>query len=83
MFLRRATRGTEAGGGIREFRVKRENAMPTGSKEVRIFCDSAKYPDSFDSQEYRVLRLMTALFYDNDSAVILGDVEQIGLSEGL
>ena len=52
----RATRGTEAGVGIRDFLAKRENAMATGSKEVRKICDPANFPDSFDSPVPSILR---------------------------
>ena len=78
----RATRGTEAGVGIRDFRTKRENAMATGSKEVREICDPANFPDSFDSpvpsilrpkrkkgilQAADVLRIMAIRWSDDDS----------------
>ena len=52
----RATRGTEAGVDIRDFRTKRENAMATGSKEVREICKIANFPDSFDSPVPSILR---------------------------
>ena len=52
----RATRGTGAGVGIRDFRAEQENAMATGSKEVCFFREPAKKTDSSDSRGHTAPR---------------------------